>query len=637
MIVELGVRLGLAVTVVACSLLLKQPAGEIGWQAPTVYSLIALAVFGLDKYKRRNSGVAGFVAVFDALFIATVLSATGQLDRFGFLVLAPMMWATGRYATDAAAMAPLVAASVMVTSNFFGGPGFTLPIMMHTLGILVVGLLTNHSKVIHKETQIPVEVTREIEVESEGSIRMKESYATLKNHVKELEQSTKKERLGMKLWAVANSANENPLTALASKLREEAVVEGVIFYTLDPEERKFVVSSVSGKVPSQARESSLSLAKGLSEAQMRDRLDRQLSELRDPERAVKCASLILKNQGKPCGCIGLFEASPPALMAGIDALKVVTEYLGGLLAQILKKEDESRRLREAEILYGVASVTIGAESQQGLIARVIREVGAVIDVDHLAAFMLDGDSSTMVSSYGATHRVMEDLSFAYGPGQAGWLMTGSPEVIAPDALEDDRIDKTIALKNRIGSFVLLPILNGDQAIGYVTASTNRIAGIDRARLETLRAVVGELGQAVIRQNGGSAIQHGVMTPQEFFASVRDGGAGHFVYFDILNRESLIKEFGQPAIDAAMRKITHRLRGKLPTSGGLCRRDEGDFVAYLSGMTNDNAQAWANDNAAMVNGLRLTTPDGRLKIPMNVRAKVAPFSPQKRQVSQEVAS
>lgn len=630
--VELGVRLVLAIAVTVTGLVWKLPAGDLGWQVGVTYALVSFGIFALDYNRKRNGGIAGFIAVFDALFIAVVLSSLGYLDRFGFMVLAPMMWATGRYGSDASAMAPLVAAAVMVCSNFFGGMGFTVPVMLHTIGILVVGLLTNQSQVVVKEREVAVEVTREIEIESEDSIRMKESYASLKTHVAELEEATKRERLGMKLWAAANGGDENPMLAMAAKLKDDSTLEGVAIYTLDGVDRRFVVSAVSGKVPTKVRDSALTIGKGLSEAQIVDRLNRQLMDLRDPERGIKVRSLLIKHAGKPAGCLAMFDPQSTAVDEALSNTKPVMDYLGGLVSQVVKKEDEVRRLREAEVLYGVASVTIGAESQQNLISRVIREIGEVIQIDHLAAYFVDDQQAQVVTTVGASHRIFESLSFAYGSGLNGWLMTGTPEVVAPDALDDDRIDRAAALKSRVGSLAMIPILDGDKPIGFVTASTHRVGGIDRARLETLRAVVAELTQAIMRQDLGSEKPLGVMTPSEFFGKVRAGGAGHFVYFDFLNRDNLMKEYGRPALDSAMRKLTHRLRSRLPSGGGMCRRDEGDFVVYLAGQEDDSAQRWANEAAAMLNGLDLRTPDGRHRLGLTVRAKVAPFAPQNSQVS-----
>lgn len=631
---ELIVRLVFALGAVGCALAFRQPDATAAIPAACAYSVFAMGAFGLAKLGRFKAGAAGFAAVLDALFIAACLASAGLIDRYGFVVLAPMMWATGRYGTDPAALAPIVAATVMVCGNFLGKNGFDIPTMLHTLGILVVGLMTNQKKIVVKETEIPVEVTREIPVESMESLRMRESFTSLRGHLHELEQSTKRDRLGMKLWAAVHGTDESPLSALSNKIRDEALVEGMVLYRLDKETRRLVVVATSGKVPSQARDASLGVAKGLSEAQMCDRLDRQVSELRDPDRAIKCGTLILKDSGKPCGCIALFEPDAPALSAAIDLIKPAREHIGGLLAQTVKKADETRRLREAEILYGVASVAIGAESRQSLISRTLRELGDLLTVDHLAAHLVDENDSTVISTIGAKQTIMPLLSFAYGAGVSGWQATGTPEVVIPDALEDPRVDRTAALKARIGSLAVLPISDGAEAIGFVTASTHRSGGIDTAQAETLRAVVSELGQAIARQHGAAATR-GVMTPPEFFATVRESGAGHFVYIDVVNRDQMTTEFGSPAVEAALRRITHRLRSRLPSGGGLCRREEGDFCCFLPGLADEAAQSWANDSAAAINGLRPTTPDGRQRIPLFARAKVAPFRPQNRQLSTEV--
>lgn len=637
MMVELGVRILLAVAVAAAGITLGKPPAQSAMEIGLVYLLASCGVFVLDRAKGRNSGIAGFVAVMDATFIAVALAACGQLDRYGFLVLAPMMWATGRYSSDAAAMAPLCAATVMVSSNFFGGEGFTLPVMFHTLGILAVGLLTNQAKVVVKERNIPVEVTRNVEVESEESIRMRESYASLKSHISELEESNKRERLGMKLWMAANQRDESPIPAMTAKLREDSGLEGVVLYTLDTRERRFVVGAVSGEVPTKARDSALVIGKGLSEAQMADRLTRQLTDLRDPDRAVKIKVLIIKDQGKPNGCVALFDPQHLTVEEASSATKPVMDYLGGLISQVRKKEDESRRLREAEVLYGVASVSIGAESRQSLISRVLREIGETIAADHLAAYLVDGQQAAPVSTIGSANRLMDHISFAYGSGMTGWLATGTPEVVAPDALDDDRIDRASALKCRVGSFALIPILSGEDTVGFVTAATHRVGGIDNAKLESLRAIVAEMGQALSRAGQTDAAPLGAMTPKEFYDAVRKGGEGWFVYFDVTNREIVARDYGRPALDAAMRKLTHRLRTRLPAKGAMCRREEGDFVSYLSGGSGESAQKWANEAAAALNGLHLTTPDGRHRINLQIRAKVAAFSPQKSQVSRQSAA
>lgn len=635
--VELILRGLIALSVGLAAAIWPDFTGPIGWQVSIGFLALAFTAYGLEFKEKRNAGASGIIAVVDAMYLATILAAQGSLDRYGFIVLAPMLWATGRFAADAASMSPLVAATVMVSSNFFGGDGFTIPVLLHTAGIFVIGLLTNQAKVIVKETQIPYEVTKEVPVLDPATGRIKESYQSLRDHVQELERLSRRDRLSMKLWNSAHGATHSPLSAMAAKLSEEASVEGLILYSLDPAERRLVVANGTGRVPENLRDRAFEFPSGLGDAQIRHEMDKQMRSLRDSDRLVHLATVLLKHKGRPVGLVALFDPSRPAVEEAFTTVHELNEAMGGLVKQALDRDDERRRLRETELMYGVASVSLGAESRQNLIARVVRELSEAVTLDHLAVWLLDGTEATLVSSSGATNRVFEKMSFAQGPGVGGWLLTGAPEVVALDALEDGRIDRKESLLARVGSFVMFPLLGADGPIGFLTASTHSVGGIDRAKHETIRVIASELAQALNRLDTTKESAHGVMTPQEFANAVRAGGSGHFVYFEVPRRSELADEYGKPAVEAALKRITHRLRIRLPGTGGLCRRDEGDYVAFIPIQDTEQARRWANDTVGLLNGLNLATSDGRQKLPLTLRAKVAPFSPQKNQVSEANAA
>lgn len=605
--------------------------GASGWQSALTFAAVSVGVWWLDRSGKRNAGVAGFVAVLDALFVASSLAGVGELERYGFLVLAPMLWATGRYGSDAASMSPLVAATVMVASNFYGGAGFTVPVMLHTAGILAIGLLTNQAKVVVKETQVPVEVTKEVRVEAPGDGRLRESFESLREHVIDLERGSRRDRLAMKLWQASNDPREPAMPALATKLSAETGAEGVVLMLLEPGGRRFVTAAHSGKVPEALKSGWLEHVSGLGDGQARHQLDKRLAQMRDADCLVCSGSVFAKSRGRVVGLVALFDKSMHSLDAAVHLVGDCAEALGGLLKQGQEREEGLRRLKEAELMYTVASVSLGSESRAGLVERVVRELGDAARLDHMAVYLLEGDAAVAVSQTGASHRVVEEMSFAYGTGLAGWRATGFPEVVALDALDDGRIERTTALKRRIGSLAVLPLEVGAEVVGFVTASTHRVAGIDDGKLSTLRAVVSELGQAMARLDGAE-VATGVMTPKEFFGLVRSGGSGYLVYLDVLRRGELLEEFGRPAVEQALRRLTHRLRQRLPGGGGVCRRDEGDYVVFLPGMEEGAARSWANEAAAVAGSFPMTTPDGRVRMPVSLRAKVAAFSPQKNQVS-----
>lgn len=629
---ELVVRLAVAVLLIGVSWLLKKPEMDIAFQGAFVFALSSVGAYWAETLGKRKAGLSGLIAVGDAVFIASMLSAAGQLDRFGFLVLAPMMWATGRFGSDAASMAPLVAASVMVSSNLFGQPGFTLPVMMHTLGILVIGLLTNQAKVIVKETTVTVPVTKEVVVENEADGKVRESFHSLKEHMQQLEKTSLRDRTAMKLWSAAHDPDVPPVTGMARKLADETGVEGLVVYTADLSERKFVVSCTVGKAPQALLESAIEIPNDLGDAQLRHRIDKQLLHSRDADHLVQVASVVLKDKGKLVGLVCLFHPALTILDRAFNIVHDVAESMGGLVRQVQDRDSQSRRLKEAEVLYGVASVVLGAESRNNLVARVVRDLFPVLKLDHLAVHLLDGDDSSILASAGSPVRMHDDMSFANGPGLSGWLATGAPEVAALDTGDDQRIDRREAIKSRVGSFVMVPLGSGSEPIGFLTAATHRVNGIDSARLETLRTACGELGLAMARLGGSEPGAQGWMAPKEFYESVRRGGAGSIVRFECPRLAEVTQEYGELAIELAMRKVANRLRLRLTPGGGLCRRDEGDLIAYLPGESEEFSRRWANESVAAISALALRTPDGRSKLPLSFRPKVAAINQQNDQIS-----
>ena len=95
----------------------------------------------------------------------------------------------------------------------------------------------------------------------------------------------------------------------------------------------------------------------------------------------------------------------------------------------------------------------------------------------------------------------------------------------------------------------------------------------------------------------------------------------------IKRNSLIENYGRPAMTHAFRQFATRIRAKLPSGGALCRKGEGGLVVFLPDANEDFAAEWANDAAATASMIGLRTPDGSARIPLPMRAKVARTSQQ----------
>jgi hypothetical protein len=215
------------------------------------------------------------------------------------------------------------------------------------------------------------------------------------------------------------------------------------------------------------------------------------------------------------------------------------------------------------------------------------------------------------------------MRFGEETGIPGWLRSGSPEVIVFNVADDSRcrVDQTLRL--RINSFCAIPIQFGEKPYGYIAAATQRVGGIDLPAVAILRSVAAEMGQAICRLTSGSDPSgEGLMTAAEFQRFVTQTGEGCMVVLETLRKDQLFETFGKPAVDHALRQLAIRLRSRLPQGGALCRRQSGDFAAFLVGVDESFASSWANEIAATASMIAPRTPDGRARIPLAVRARVA---------------
>lgn len=594
-----------------------------------VYSAL---VFVVTKVGKRNSGIAGFIAVFDALFVATLLSHAGEIDRFGFVVLAPMMWASGRYGSDASFMAPLVAAAVMVSGNFFSEASFSLPMLLHSLGILGVGLLTSNKQTIVKETIKEVSSTETVAVENPADEALRQNVRALRAQIREMERETAKERTAVTLWKAVNDSNDPPIHVLLAKTVETVDVAGGALYTFSAADDRLVLESSSGYIPEAVRTTAFEVSRGHGEGQTRHRIEKELLALRDTDRLVQAGCVMLKKAGKLVGMVTLFDDRVGKLDTALADVAASADVLAGIVVAEARRQSEQLRLVEVETLYSVASLAVGAETQATLAARVLREIGESLRTDHLAFYVLDGDEAIRLASTGTDNRLFESVEWDAVSGVEGWVAAGCPETVLADTFDDDRVDKTLALKSRVGSYAVVPVAFNETPYGFLTVGTQRAGGIGSDTMATVRTLTAEFAHALGRLECKGRDAEGVMTPEEFYSAVRKGKSGHLVYLEVLHRDDAVEKFGAPAFDLALRRLVRRLRAKLPVGGAVCRRDEGDYVAFLPSTDEAYVRQWANETAALASMIPLTTPDGRSKVPLGLRAKVAPFSPQKNRIS-----
>ncbi|MCW5937235.1 MAG: GAF domain-containing protein [Fimbriimonadaceae bacterium] len=631
--VELLVRFVVSVVAVATSWQTGAPPYETAVRAALVFFCYSFFAFLLERRGMRNSGVAGLIAAADAAMIAFYMSEAKTLEHFGFLTLAPMVWAAGRFEASATSVAPLVAAWILVGANLPQGPGWTPMLLGQAVGVLAIGLIVRDKpRVVTVRETVVAETGEEPEGPPmpDGSaiedVELRESFKSLRDHARQLERRSRRDRFGLHLLSAAEAAAINPYETVAHILREHFEASGLTLFVRQPFGSTLVAMATAGDAPAHVRDASLELPRQGTELQARDRMLATLGG--DPDRANSPLALVLlHHQGRVVGAIAASDKNPTRLGLVHDQAREIADVLASTLATVAHREQVRRRAREAELLYEISCVTTGAETTLTLASRVVREVSEILDVDHVSLHLVEDGQDMVAASFGPRVETMEALSFAKGPGLAGWLGIGAPELALLDARIDARLPREESLRRRIGSLVVLPLEFGDAPFGYLAAMTHRQNGLSVDDLETLRIVAAETSQAVARLERKGVGPEGLATPSEFHTAVQEADRGYLVYLEVPRREQLVEAHGRTAVDFAVRKFASRLRASLPADGLMCRRPEGDYVAFLRSGDEAKARDWANGAVATASMVALTTPDGRARVPLALKAKVARYAPQ----------
>lgn len=624
--VELVVRLVLALV----------PAA-LGWQTGRLDLQSAMTLAGvlaayaplvaiLERRDMRAPRVAGAIGALDAVWVAAALGALGMLDRWAFCLAVPAVWAAARWRAMGLALAPVLGASATVSAWAWG-----LDLASLSFWAQVVLAMAVAATPISRPEQQTVYVERDVDapepkVADTDYIELRENYRKLRDFAKRLESRSKRDIVSAQLYEAAFANVGRLHHRLAYKLREITGVDGVTLYSVAQVGDAMVVRASSGQVPEGVERRTFPLNKSFSEAQLLDRAAAMMRALKTEADGEEGVSVLLKDQGRLVGLACLFEPEAERLKRARETTELAAPALGQLLRKHDADDRRDERLKIAELLYLVSTTGAGAETSASLMARVVRELWATLEIDHLAMWVLDGNAAQRVAGEGAGVRFLETMSFAEGPGVEGWLGIDAPELMLFDAGDDLRSSREAALRNRVGSFCLVPIRFGERPFGYLTAATHRVGGLDKDTQNTLRSVGAELSQAVARIEIESPGASGLATPKEFQKRVAEAGEGCMVVLEPLRKDELVEAYGHPAVELALRTLAHRLRPTLPAGGILCRRAEGDFLVFLRETEIEFARRWANEAAATASTVPVATPDGSRRMPLAVRAKASAYPP-----------
>ncbi|MFQ3586850.1 MAG: GAF domain-containing protein [Fimbriimonadaceae bacterium] len=603
----------------------------------------AVFVWRLEAHRVGTRLVGLFSTVADLAAVAAFLGVSELIGEWGVLILLPVVW--GSYASG---FSPLIAAggaaALPIASALYGGPSSPelLPLSATALALAWIASLRSDRSLLAVSRTNGLFRTQRVGVtigtpatppqpensnDAAALLELRESYRQLRDRFQLLERKSRRDRLAARLVALRRTSGDGFYRAIVDCIREVADCSGVALYGLGQLSDTMSVCGLAGDLPKEFEDRGFRVGGPHSLSEIAKRAADHVAAIAD-ESGVPLghANFVLRGKSGVVGLLVLFESDPDRMAVVRDIGDEIAPVTATLVEEYEQRSRELRRLRRAELLYQLATTMAGAESRNSLAARVVREIGEETAVDQVAIWWIDGPNAILGAAVGLNTRLLEAMSFAEGPGVAGWLAVGAPELWLPDTSDDARLAPEDALKRRIGSFGLVPIVLGGVAHGYLTVFTHRVAGIDVEWLDTIRLVGAELSQAVERIDAGIGPVGGLMTPGEFQRSIQQaserGQTGCLVYLETVRRDQVVERVGRPAFEQAVREIARRLRGRLPGGSSICRREQGDFIVFLKGLDEAAAASWANEATAIASFVGVAVPASAQRVPLAVRAKVA---------------
>ena len=558
---------------------------------------------------------AGFGAA-DAGLLAALLIGLGPLGQWqvtlaGGVALGPALAIRRLGAPRLIALAAPVALAGAALAA--GEIGRTLPALgacaLASLAVLMSSPLP--SPLSQSAIQSPEAETQEDEV----LLELRLAFRKLREAYRELEASTRRERLLAGLGDATLVGTGSPFERVAERLRKLCGASGLVIYTVAGYDDLFTVRAAVGDLPPSQSLQPLEVSAKLAPGAIREQADVLLDSLRGETPGT---NVPLMHEGRVVGVVAASLARPDEKAHAI--LDQAAPWVAALVADQSRRETVERRLKETELLYGLATATDGASGRADMAARAVRDLKEMLGADAVSIALVEDGVLVPLASEGLRAPILEAMSFGAGGGVGGWVAVGAPEIVMPDVRGDARCASQEALRARIGSFVAIPMNILGELGAVLCAATSRVGGLDVGHIETLRAAAAEIGRRFGQPLTKGADGDGLLLPTEFATRLLRGGA--LVTLDPMRLDHHEAVFGRPALAHALRTLGHRVKARLPEGAAACRTPEGRLLVWLPEASESQAIAWANETAAVASMIGLRTPDGTRRIPIAVRAKAA---------------
>ena len=625
--VELSVRLLLGGLLVFVAGVLGVPAFPIAFKIGTMQIALAILNQRLEARSLRTPAMAALLAAADSVLITLTLAAIpNALGIYSLVALAPIIIAAAKHRANPFLMAPIAAASIVVAHMLHHE--WKLPpseILIQSLLFLAIGSLVKPMNIqkeiiierVEEPTQEQIDLSPIVQEAENQILELRESYRQMCDAYRVLYRKSHKDRV-----AAIIAEARGGYFRLCEKIAEASSARGCVLYLASQYGDSFVVSGGAGELSEAQLTEAFPIRSKQSIALIREQAD-ACSQTLEP--AYPSANIVLSVENKVIGILTILADDRDKLFEAMEALEPTAALVSSMVSEEQRIGSMERRLTETEILYTVVATADGGLTRAEVASRVAREFQSVLQLEHLAIHAIEAGDDVVLAQEGRDMLLLDSMKFENGRGIEGWISSGCGEICLVDARSNDLLPSELIIKERVGSCVILPIGSEANPVGYISAASGRIAGIDMSDVETLRAAAAELARMLTRRERPEEESDGILSPRQFIERVARV-EGVMITLLPLQIKDLEQKYGKPAMAHAMRTVMLRIRPHVPHGALMCRHPDGMFMVYLPGASREAATEWANEISAKSPSAGIRTPDGSERIALQLRVKVAALNP-----------
>ncbi len=285
------------------------------------------------------------------------------------------------------------------------------------------------------------------------------------------------------------------------------------------------------------------------------------------------------------------------------------------------------------LLTRMARALSGRLSLEDALTLVVDHAAEIVDTGRASVRLLDPSRKRLLATarYGSSiHAVPQD--FALGEGLVGWIAEHGEAIRTGDADEDPRFEPRVGMKDRLGSFLGVPLMGGEVSMGVISAVSPKpdyfteeheqlltlIAAIAAPHIEIARlsrlSKVDPLTGALNRRGGDSMFPEASEGGEEEATTIEPLSVA---LVDIDHFKRVNDELGHAVGDEVLKRVATLISGILRNGDAVIRHGGEEFLLVLPHCNLETATRIAERARATVAETTIRTGDAETSVTISI--------------------